>query len=293
VGVDGSYRSLAALDVAADEAAWRRRPLRIAYAYPATSQDPTATAEPPIEDRWMATDAMFRALARHPDLEVTTQLTPGTADNVLLAQSEAAALLVVGSHGGGALTGLLSGGVSTRIASQARCPVIVVVRGEHAASGGRVLLGVDGARPSLDAVAFAFEEAAQRGVPLTALYAWFRPHRADGDLLDPVADGYAPARSAAVRELDVALGKWPDKYPDVPVRREVIYSLDPVSTLVDASSRASIVVVGSRRRGDLRGLLLGSVGLALVRQGACSVAVVHGADLGALLSPTGTLPGSP
>jgi nucleotide-binding universal stress UspA family protein len=275
LGVDGSYHSLAALDVAADEAAWRRLSLRIVHAYPTANSQDQAAPEPRVDARWMVTDAMSRALARHPDLKVSTRLAAGAADSVLLAESATAALLVVGSRGRGTLPGLLTGSVSTRVAPQAGCPVIVVIRGEHAQDGGPVLLGVDGARPSSDAIAFAFEEAAQREVPLTALYAWFRPHRADGDSLDPAADGFAQARSAAVRELDTALAGWPQKYPDVIVQSELVYSLDPTRVLIDASAKAGIVVVGSRRRGDVRSLLLGSVGHALIHHGASPIAIVH------------------
>jgi nucleotide-binding universal stress UspA family protein len=54
-----------------------------------------------------------------------------------------------------------------------------------------------------------------------------------------------------------------------------VHSLDPARLLVDASAKAGLVVVGSRRRGEIRSLLLGSVGYTLLDQAACPVALVH------------------
>ena len=51
-------------------------------------------------------------------------------------------------------------------------------------------------------------------------------------------------------------------------------SQDPREQLLELSKRAALVVVGSRGRGKVRSLLLGSVGVALVRHSACPV-VIH------------------
>jgi nucleotide-binding universal stress UspA family protein len=274
VGIDGSYPSLTALDFATDEAAWRDLPLRIVHAFGTPDRsDRTATAEPRAETRWMVADAKFRALARQPDLEVSTHLVGGPADRALLARSWPAELLVVGSRGLGGFPGLLAGSVSTRVATTARCPV-VVVPGERTAPGGLVLLGVDAVQPSSAATEFAFEEAVQREAALTAVYGWASPRGREGHGLS-TGGGFAEAKGAATRELAEALAGWSQKYPDVVVRREVVHSLDPARLLVARSSGAAIVVVGSRRRGEVRSLLLGSVGYALIHQAACPVALVH------------------
>ena len=49
---------------------------------------------------------------------------------------------------------------------------------------------------------------------------------------------------------------------------------DPREALIDASQNAGLVVVGSRGRGHLRSLLLGSTSVAVVRHARCPV-VVH------------------
>jgi nucleotide-binding universal stress UspA family protein len=55
---------------------------------------------------------------------------------------------------------------------------------------------------------------------------------------------------------------------------EVFEVTDPSTLLIQLSSTAHLVVLGSRGRGPLRSHLLGSVGLAVVRHAVCPV-VVH------------------
>jgi len=70
------------------------------------------------------------------------------------------------------------------------------------------------------------------------------------------------------------LAGWSEKYPDVEVRRRVVRDR-PAAELVDLSRTARLVVVGSRGRGGVRGLLLGSVGHALIHHAHCPVLVAR------------------
>jgi nucleotide-binding universal stress UspA family protein len=194
---------------------------------------------------------------------------------VLQAESTRAELVVLGDRGLGGFAGLLIGPVAVTLAAHAACP-IVVVRGpepDRMVRSEAVVVGVDGSPTSEAAVAFAFEAAALRGVPLVAVHTWF----------DMVVDAtMAPLIDWDVMEADERevlaerLAGWAEKYPDVAVRRLVARDR-PARALVEESGRAQLVVVGSRGRGGISGLLLGSVSQTLLHHAACPVAVVQGA----------------
>jgi nucleotide-binding universal stress UspA family protein len=75
--------------------------------------------------------------------------------------------------------------------------------------------------------------------------------------------------------LATHLANWERKHPEVPVRR-VLARGRPAPSLLQEAAQAQLVVVGSRGRGELAGLvLLGSVGNVLVHRSPCSVAVVR------------------
>jgi nucleotide-binding universal stress UspA family protein len=61
-----------------------------------------------------------------PELEVTTLVSAGRPAEILVRESESAALLVVGSKGHGAFSEMLIGSVSMHCVHHARCPVVVV-----------------------------------------------------------------------------------------------------------------------------------------------------------------------
>jgi nucleotide-binding universal stress UspA family protein len=70
------------------------------------------------------------------------------------------------------------------------------------------------------------------------------------------------------------LAGWGEKYPDVRVQRLVMRDR-PSRALVEQSMRAQLVVVGTRGRGGIAGLLLGSVSHAVLQRAHCPVAVVR------------------
>ncbi len=75
------------------------------------------------------------------------------------------------------------------------------------------------------------------------------------------------------RVLESARALVERKAPELGVH-EVFRVDDPREVLIELSEDAELVVIGSRGRGRVRSLLLGSVGVAVVRHAACPV-VVH------------------
>lgn len=284
-GVDGSDDSLAAADLAADEAVVRGAPLEIVHGFapamlarPATMPPdlpPMATLPEPVDAELrnnaeqMLHEAATRVRAAHPDLAVITRLHDGPPSAVLTAASHHAALVVVGHRGTGGFAGMLAGSVAVQLVSHAACPVIVA-RGEAAAGAAApVVVGVDGSEPSRRAAAFAIESAARYQAPLVVLHAW--PVDAAWPP-EQVAAGHPPPVEPDV--ADEAIGELSKEYPQVTVQPEVRKHMQAHEALVAASETARLVVLGSRGRGGFRGLLLGSTSQALIHHAHCPVAVI-------------------
>jgi nucleotide-binding universal stress UspA family protein len=272
VGVDGSDEALRAVRFAAAEALRRRVPLRLVHAFgwvvEHAAGGPTRGARyrEVLLDRarGMVAAAAEVAAGAAPGIEVEQQVVVGFPIEVLAEESRLAQLLVVGGRGLTRLEGALAGSVSAALAAHGVCPV-VVVRG--AEQPGAVVVGIDGTPASEAAIAFAFDEAAARRVPLVAVHAWGIPL---------VGDPTAPevAEAVAHEQLAQRLAGWAEKYPDVRVRRAVVQDR-PVHALAREARRAQLLVVGSRGRGPLARIVLGSVAHAMVHRAPCPVAVVR------------------
>jgi nucleotide-binding universal stress UspA family protein len=134
VGVDGSDHSKDALRWAVDEA--RRRDCRvravIAWSPPyvlvgleatmavpmdAAKEGATTKLESVVAE--VVTDAADRA-------RVDLVVAPGNAVPVLVDESKAADLLVVGSRGYGGFLGLLLGSTADQVVKHTQCPTVVV-----------------------------------------------------------------------------------------------------------------------------------------------------------------------
>ncbi|MFC0506212.1 universal stress protein [Micromonospora costi] len=281
VGVDGSAAALDAVRVAAREAGYRHRPLRVVHAFssPLTAAAAFGTAPfaLPLDDlRKQAEEFVAEAVAEAtklaPDVPVTGAVADGAATPVLIDESHHAALVVLGHRGLGGFAGLLIGSVTVQVSARAECPVLVV-RGE-ARADGPVVVGVDGSALSVEAVGFAFEEASRRDAPLVAVHAWLDPVAVlPGDVL-PMVEDLKVLADEEERVLAESVAGWAERYPDVPVRHRLVHG-SPAQVLVDEARDAQLVVVGAHGRGALGGLLLGSVSHAVLHHAHAPVAIVR------------------
>jgi nucleotide-binding universal stress UspA family protein len=279
IGYDGSTSAGAALTWAQDEAARRSAPLELVYVYEwAASVTPVplgaAWPDPAVRREAVATvdEAVARAHAARPQVELTGTVVDGTVVPTLRKLSEQAQLLVLGNRGLGGFTGLLAGSVATGVATHARCPV-VVVRGSTPPEQP-VVVGVDDSPDADRAVGFGFDQAAARGVPLVAVRAWQPPPVPWRSDIRPLVYDSEELAASERRLASQALSRWQDKHPEVPVSIRLLPST-PAHALIAASAEAQLVVVGSRGRGGFRGLLLGSVARQLIHHAHCPVAVVR------------------
>ena len=143
------------------------------------------------------------------------------------------------------------------------------------AISGTIVVGVDGSESSTQALQWAVQQAAAEHRALTLVHAahGLAPAFNDGVYVD--ADG---ARRALEADGRTILGEarqavaW--KQPDLEVH-EVLELADPREVLLQLSEHAAMVVVGSRGRGRVASLLLGSTSVAVVRHATCPVVVVR------------------
>jgi nucleotide-binding universal stress UspA family protein len=277
IGYDRSPDSKAAAAWALDEAARTGALVEFFYAYewptwaPATNTMPVMAVWPDGEtDRAIKGslhDAVASARQTHPQVSTRISIANNSAALTLIDRSDHAGLIVLGSHGHSAVTGLL-GSVSVAVSAHAHCPVIVV-RGE-APTTAPIVVGVDDSPSAQSALAFAADQAAARGVPLRVIRAW-----------TPVTGIWEESplvtNEVAVQErqpFDDLVASWQEKHPEVEISAEAVVD-HPARVLAQASTTAQLLVVGTRGRGAVRGMLLGSVSQHLLRHSACTVAVVQ------------------
>lgn len=140
---------------------------------------------------------------------------------------------------------------------------------------GSVVVGVDGSPGSDAALNWAMRYAATRRRPLVLLNGAGEP--AFSTAYMAIAEERRLLRMQARPITDHALGIVRRQCPDLDI--EVTAPLhDARAALIESSARASIVVVGTRGRGPVRSLLLGSVSTAVAEHASCPVAVVRPAD---------------
>ncbi|MGC0418116.1 universal stress protein [Embleya sp. AB8] len=286
VGVEHTDAGRLAVVWAADEAARRGLPLRLVHALdwpPGIDHD---TAPNPHRQTWSdrfrsaglraLDEARELATSRHPGLAAETVLAHGAPVPVLREHTRDAAMLVLGSRRLSAATELLTtGGIAVPLTAHATCPVVVVRVPEHTtADPATIVVGVDGSAHSEPAVAYAFDEAARRGATIVAVAV----RQPSGGLLAGLQMG-EEMQEGRLRLAETLAG-WTEKYPNVPVRREVAVG-HPVKVLRDAAEHALCLVVGTRGRGGFTGLLLGSVGHGLIHHARCPLVIVptpHGEE---------------
>jgi nucleotide-binding universal stress UspA family protein len=281
VGLDGSGESRSALRWAVAEAEMWDAELDVVHAWDL----PFAIIPPPINLAYQAdVEALERAAGALLDVEVEAVRvhagpTPrqiekivvrDTASRALLETAKGADLLVVGSRGRGGFGGLLLGSVSNQCVHHAPCPVTVVRETLDSSRRARLVVGVDGSACGHEALMWAIAEAAARQQPLIAVAAWSWLDQPSG--FDPdfgATDVTAMAETAVARaRREVSGGS------DLDIEIRPVNDL-PARALVEASSDASLLVVGSRGLGGFRGLLLGSVSNNSVRHAHCPVVVVR------------------
>jgi nucleotide-binding universal stress UspA family protein len=274
VGVDESTYAQTALRWAADFGVARGVPVTALMAWDFVYQhhtDPDAPLDPDYDAKTASKvldELVQRAVGENHDLAtLVVNDRPGPA--LIQAAGDDAALIVVGARGMGGFRGLVLGSVSRYVLHAASVPV-AVIRSDPANAYAPVVVGVDGSEPSRRALRWAIDYSRRRHVSLIAVHAWVPPYNPLG-LWTP-ADLEKQAK-AAQHLLDQELSAVDQSGLVAPIDRRV-REAHASAALLDAGGVASMIVVGSRGRGQLAQALLGSVSDEVSRYATCPVVVV-------------------
>jgi len=133
VGVDGSGGSDAAVEFACRRAELTGEPVVVVHGWRDGRATGTTRREVPaefmeriLEEERLLAEAVAGLRVAHPDVQLQPEAVPVVAWRALADASAAATLVVVGSRGRGAFTGMLLGSVSQQVLHHAQCPVAVV-----------------------------------------------------------------------------------------------------------------------------------------------------------------------
>ncbi|MEQ6900523.1 universal stress protein [Nocardioides sp. YIM 152588] len=143
---------------------------------------------------------------------------------------------------------------------------------------GTVAVGVDGSESAELALAWAADQASREHRSLTIVHVinpdlaiWLDASGSD------VRGTFDEAKANADRLLEASKETALELAPDLEVHTLTLVD-DARKALLDASERASMIVLGSRGRGPVRSLLLGSVGVAVTRHARCAVVILRPVD---------------
>jgi len=291
VGTDGSEHARHALRWAVREAQLRNAHLSVVLAWSAPgAMSALGPITAPIDlSEWEQSakvaleadvaDVVTTTGVAEPDL--SAEVVRGHPTQVLLDRAAGADLLVVGSRGRGGFRGLLLGSVSHQCATHSEVPV-AVVRFESSLPDNRdVVVGVDGSEASAAALRFAIEEAARRDAHLVVANGWWvdSPHSTKDALPFITIDRREfqdRSRELMERMLDDATRTLGCRVENVELKA---MEASPTQALVRLTDRAGLLVVGSRGRGGVAGLLLGSVSQQCLQHAYCAVVVVPAPEL--------------
>lgn len=287
VGIDGSEQSYGALKWAVGEAKRRGNlPVRLVTAYSL----PTFTGSYSDAYSMIDEEALREGVAQildeaharvgETDVELRATVDTGDATGILLELSKRAELMVVGSRSNGGLLGRLLGTVSTSLPAHAHCPTVAVpasygkeIENNPAVleTPGPIIVGSDGSDQARVAILKAADEANLRGEKLILVNA-LAPYTGALNWVPAAVDFEAMYKEIANLQREAAL--WlREIYPELEIEFKLIDG-SPVHVLLEAAESADLIVVGTRGRGGVAGMLLGSTSQGVLHNTKIPVMIV-------------------
>jgi nucleotide-binding universal stress UspA family protein len=227
VGIDGSQAAVNAAKWAIDEAISRQVPLRLVHAVGRKETQPQSASAQPFdwelergETALYQADIAVQGVGK--PVEVETVLLSGDPEQVLINESQDAALVCVGTDRRRWAADKLLGTTEAALATHAHCPVAIIRTNPDGTP----------AEPGVIAVVLNDEP--------------------DNDEVVRKAMEEGRRRNATVRQIDRRLNSWVRRYPDVPV--QVVAAGTGMKSSENHSSAIELAVVGRADADQIAGL---------------------------------------
>lgn len=215
-----------------------------------------------------------------PGRSVETEIIEGRAASSIADAARAAQsdLIVLGSHGRGALGSAVFGSVAAEVVEYASTPVLIV----RTASISRLVLADDGSASAAAARTLVGRMPGFRGLPVRVVsvserqpgwFGWAPEAPAESEAFEEAIQAsfkeHERIAAAAAAELSAA-GL---------LAESLVPNGDPAQELVRAAEqfKADLIVMGTRGKTGFERLLLGSVARKVVQRAHCSVLVLRAA----------------
>lgn len=147
-----------------------------------------------------------------------------------------------------------------------------------AVPAGTIVVGIDGSTWSDEALAWGAAQASLEGRPLTLVHAIAPLGAPSSGVYGGIGIDYSrfmdEMQTGGRSMLESAAAEALALEPSIEVDRVLALS-DARTTMLNLGERAAMIVVGSRGRGPVASLLLGSVSVTVAKHAACPVVVVR------------------
>ena len=196
----------------------------------------------------------------------------GQAGQTLVEVGRSASLIVLGTRGRSGLRDALLGSVSSHVVAHTETPVAVIPADVPVDQPyHRVVVGVDGSLNSLKALRWATRHSPP-GASIEAVHTWVYPVSDMPDLGTIPRDVYEDQARAVLQDAVDAVVRAGGSHGHH-IERRLEYG-DARSVLRNTLEPGDLLVLGSRGRGGVAHLLLGSVTSALLHQPMTATVVV-------------------
>ncbi|WP_370331895.1 universal stress protein [Mycolicibacterium hippocampi] len=256
-GIDGSETAVQAVLWAVDEAVSRDVPLRLVYVTKATHPSAEDYESDVQHGKASLRTAQAAVEAGGCPVKVETAIVTGPPGAALIAESDDAGLVCVGSVGIGRYVRSILGSTATDLAEKAHCPVAVIRTHTDDKSSREInwiVVGVNDEPDNSNVVEHALREAKLRDAPVLAI-GEHKTHLGSGE------------------GLDAAVTKWRQCHPDVHIY-PVADQADVAYFLKHFDQRVGLAVIGGAQSGQLAEIV-GPAGHPWFHHSECSVLVVR------------------